>query len=172
MYNKKSKASAILAIITAVLLLVLMILLPFLLLNVEIADNPDADTGEGIGTAFAVLFGVVFAIIGYIVFYVSAIPFVIVGLVYGIRILKQQSRAKLIAHNRSLLIAACVLLPFLVVGMILSGLLILNSAFGVFPIIYLVIVALVYLASLIAQIVVIGQLKRMPEEVAPTAVEQ
>ena len=170
MYNKKSKASAILAIITVVLLLVLMILLPFLLLNVEIADNPEADAGEGIGTAFAVLFGVVFGIMGYIVFYAAAIPFVVVGLVYGIRILKQQSRAKLIAHNRSLLIATCVLLPFLVVGMILSGLLILNSAFGVFPIIYLVVVALVYLAGLIAQSVVLAQLKKMPEEVVSPVV--
>ncbi len=105
MYNKKSKTSAILAIITAVLLIGFMILLPFLRYNVE--------DGNGLAAFFAVLFSVY----GYPVIYASALSFVIVALIFGIKMLKQQSRNKLISFNTRMLIATCVLLPFLAVGL-------------------------------------------------------
>ena len=164
MYNKKSKISAILALITVALLIALMILLPFLRPYTEETDDPEANLGAGIGAFFSVLLG----IIGYIVFYIVAIPFVIVGLVYGIKMLKQQSRKKLILFNRGLLITTCVMLPILVVGMIISSALVFNSTFGVFPVIHTVLTAVAYIAGLIAQGIVLAQLKKMPEETAPT----
>ena len=165
MYNKKSKASAILLIITAVLLVGLMILFPFLQPHIE--DSSDAS--EGIGAAF----GVLFFIIGCFPLYAGAVSFVIVASVFGIKMLKQQLRSKLISYNVRQLIATCVLLPFIAVGLIICSALFANSTLGIFPIIYVIIVALAYVASLITQIVTIPLLKKMPEqEVVLPVVEQ
>ena len=152
MYNRKSKTSAILAIITAVLLIGLMVLLPFLQYNVQ--------EGNGLAAFFIVLFSV----FGYAIIYAGAISFVIVALIFGIKMLKQQSRKKLISFNVRMLVTTCVLLPFLAVGLIGSSGLIFQSTLKLFPTIYTIIVSLAYIACLITQIVTIVVLKKSPEE--------
>lgn len=161
MYNKKSKASAILTIIAAALVLGMMILLPFLQPEIE-ADN---ETAAGIGTVFALLF----FILGCMPLYLSALPFSIVGLVFGSKMMKAQDRQNLISLNKRMLITTCVLLPVLVVGLALSSAIIFNSSMGLLPVIYIVVMAIVYIAALIAQIAAIVTLKKLPYEVAPTA---
>ena len=152
MYNRKSRVSAILGIITAVLLIGLMVLLPFL------PNNVGAENG------FAVFFIILFSLFGYAIIYASAIPFAIVALIFGIKMLKQEARKRLISFNVRMLIATCVLLPFLAVGVIGSVGSILESKIGLFPIIYTVIAAVAYIACLITQIVTIVVLKKSPEE--------
>ena len=159
MYNRKSKTSAILAIITAVLLIGFMILLPFLKYNTEE------------GNALAAFFIVLFSLFGYAVIYVSAIPFAIVALVFGIKMLKQQSRERLISFNVRTLITTCILLPFLAAGLILSSGSIFQSKFELFPIIYTIAVAVSYITCLISQIVTIVVLKKSPGESASTISE-
>ena len=152
MYNKKSKVSAILAVITAVLLIGFMILLPFLRYDVE--------NGNG----FAAFFIFIFSFFSYAIIYASAIPFVIVALVFGIKMLKQQSRKMLISLNVRLLITTCVLLPFLAAGIIGGSGSIFQSKFEQFPMIYTIVMAVFYVSCLIAQIVTIVVLKKSPEE--------
>ena len=154
MYNKKSKASAILAVITAVMLVGFMVLLPFLLYNTEI---------KGAG----VLIIIFTLILGYLPLYASAIPYVIVASIFGGKMLKEQSRHKLISFNTRMLITACVLLPFLAWGLVSSSEVISQSSLGIFPIVYTVVMALAYVAALIAQIVTIVVLKKLPDEVDP-----
>ena len=96
--------------------------------------------------------------------YASAIPFAIVALIFGIIMLKQQSRKKLISYNVRLLIATCVLLPFIAIGLFIISEMLFNSTLGVFPIIYTILLALAYIASLVTQIVAIVLLKKSPEE--------
>ncbi|MCH5151588.1 MAG: hypothetical protein J1F65_02895 [Clostridiales bacterium] len=158
MYNKKSKASAILAIITAVLIVGFLILLPVLLLNTQL------EFGEVIALIIA---GLIF---GFLPLYASSVPFFIVALVFGIRMLKQQSRNKLISFNKSLLIATCVLLPFIMLGIGMCSSIVRSSATGIIIVIYAIVTALAYLASLITQIVASVQLKKMPEEVVSPVV--
>ena len=151
MYNRKSKVSAILAIITAALLIGFMILLLFLPNNI----------GEENG--LAVFFIVLFSFFGYAIIYASAIPFVTVALIFGIKMLKQQSRKRLISFNVRMLITTCVLLPFLAVGVVGSIGTILQSNLGLFPMIYTVVVSAFYIACLITQIATIVILKKSPE---------
>lgn len=162
MYNRKSRISAILIIVTAVLLIGLMVMMPFLQYKQIEGDN-------GLGIAIGLIFIVG---IGYPVIYVSSIPFVIVAIIFGIMMFKQKSRKKLIAYNVRMLITTCVLLPFIAGGLLIGSEMIINSTLGAFPIIYLVVVALAYVASLVMQIVAIVQLKKSPEEEAPTAVQE
>ena len=157
MYNKKSKLSAVLTIVTAILLIGLMIMLPFL--QYKTADDSEDLSG---------LIVVVVIIYGFPLVYGSSIPFAIVALIFGIKMLKQQSRKKLISFNTRMLITTCVLLPFLAIGLYISAALIFNSTFGLFPIIYFVVTALAYIADLIAQICTIVALKKSPEETALT----
>ena len=152
MYNRKSKTSAILAIITAILLIGFMVLLPFLRYNAE--EN----------NALAAFFIIFFSIFGYAIFYAGAISFTIVAFVFGVKMLKQQSRKKLISFNVRMLITTCVLLPFLAVGLIGSSGLIFQSTLKLFPTIYTIVVSLAYIAVLITQIVTIVVLKKSPEE--------
>ena len=159
MYNRKSKVSAIFALITAVLLIGFMILLPFLPHNL----------GEENGLAIFFIF--LFSIFGCAAIYASAIPFTIVALIFGIKMLKQQSRKKLISFNVRMLIATCVLLPFLAVGVIGSSGTIFQSKLGVFPMIYTIVVSVAYIACLIAQISTIIVLKKSPEESVSTVSE-
>lgn len=152
MYNKKSKASAILTIISALLMLGVMILMPILMSNTEM---------EGLGAVFVILLSLIFT---YLPLYLSAVPYFIVGLVFGSRMNKAQDRSKLISANKSMLIATCVLLPFLAWGIYGNSDLIANSTLGVVPIVYMVVTALVYVASLIAQIATLVTLKKLPDE--------
>ena len=156
MYNGKSKISASLALITALLLIGFMILLPFLLHNIS----------EDVG--IAAFFIVLLSLLGDIAIYASAIPFAIVALVFGLKMLKEQSREMLISLNIRMLITTCVLLPFLAAGVISSIGTISESRFGVFPIVYTVIVTLSYVACLIAQVVTIIVLKKSPVKPAQT----
>ena len=159
MYNKKSKLSAILTIITAILVLVYVVMLPILLTSTEM---------EWSEVIALILFGL---IIGFLPLYASAIPYIIVAFVFGGKMSKQQDRKKLISHNVSMLIATCVLLPFLALGLFTTSATV-PQTFGVFPVIYAVVTALSYVASLIAQIVTITKLKKMPDETEPTVIEQ
>ena len=151
MYNRKSKTSGILAIVTAVLLIGFMVLLPFLLYNTQL---------EGL-EALLIIFTFIF---GFLPLYASAVPFVIVALIFGIKMLKQQARKKLISYNVRMLITTCVLLPLLAWGMISSIEVITKSALGLFPVIYTIVTALAFIAGLITQIVTIVVLKKSPEE--------
>ena len=152
MYNRKSKASAILAIVTAVLFVGFMVLLPFLM------------TGAGDNYGFAAIFVVMFGILGYIPIYLSAVAFVIVALIFGIKMLKQQSREKLISYNVRMLITTCVLLPFLIIGVVVSAALIFAPGIGLVSTIYFAVLALAYIGGLAAQIVAIVLLKKSPEK--------
>lgn len=156
MYNKKSKTSAILALVTAVLLIGFLILVPFLLFNIS------EDAG------FAAFFIVLLSLLGCFAIYASAVPFVIVALVFGIKMLKEQSRERLISFNVRMLIATCVLLPFLAAGVFSSMGTISESQLGVFPVICTVIAALSYFACLVTQIVTIIILKKSSPETAQT----
>lgn len=156
MYNKKSKISAILAIITAALLIGFMILLPFL--------QYKQGEGDNLGTAFALILIIIY---GYPLLYVGTIPFSIVGLIFGIKMLKQQSRKKLISLNVRMLITTCVLLPVIAVGLMFTSSIIFHSTLGLFPSIYIVVASLAYVAGLVTQIVTIVLLKKSPEESVP-----
>ena len=158
MYNKKSKVSAVFAIIAALLLVGIMILFPFLMSNTEL---------EG-----AEVLVIIFAfILGFIPLYASAAPFVLVALIFGIKMLKEQSRKKLISFNVRMLITSLVLLPILTWSLITSSGLIAESSFGLFPVIYTIATALAYVGGIVAQIVTIAILRKSPEEV-PTATEE
>ena len=152
MYNRKSKFSAILAIITAILLIGFMILLPFLPYN--------SDESNGLALFFMLLF----SFFGYAIIYAAAIPFIIVAFVFGIRMLRQQSRERLISYNVRMLITTCVLLPFLAVGLIGSIGMITESKFGLFPILFTIVVSVAYIACLITQIITIVVLKKSQKE--------
>ena len=156
MYNKKSKASAILTICAAALLIGLMVMLPCL--KMDAGDTDDA--GAAVGAVFAMLI----FILGCLPLYASSIAFSIVGLIFGIKMLKEQGRQQLISLNKRVLIATCVLFPILAIGLILSSTLIFSSTLGQLPIIYTFVAVVVYLAALIAQIVAIVILKKSPEE--------
>lgn len=160
MYNKKSKVSAWLAILTALLLSGFMIMLPFL--QYKTAE------GDGLGVGIALILIIIY---GYPVIYLSSIPFIIVALVFGIKMLIQQSRKKLISLNVRMLITSIVLTPFLVAGFIFAGGIAFHSVLGVFPIIYAVLIALAYAAGIIAQIATIIILKKFPAEDVPTVTE-
>ena len=164
MFNKKSKASAILLIVTAVLLVGLMIL--FLFLRPQVED--EGDLGEGLGAVFSMLF----FILGCIPLYAGAVLFVIVALVFGCKMLKQQSGKTLISYNTRQLIATCVLLPFIVAGLIICSPLFTTSTLGLTPVIYTVVTMLAYAASLITQIATIVVLKKTPEETALPMTEE
>ena len=166
MYNKKSKASALLTIITAILIIGYMVMLPILL------SSSEMEFGEVIAI---LLIGMV---VGLLPLYASAIPFAIVGLIFGPKMLKQQSRQKLISLNTRMLITTCVLLPVMVWGVFSNIDLVSQSKMGVFPVIYVVVMALGYVAALVAQIVALVLLKKSPEEsekveaVEPNATKQ
>lgn len=157
MYNKKSKATAALAIVTALLLVGMMVLMPFLLQNTEL---------EG-GDLFGNILG--FILFGFIPLYAGAAPFALVALIFGIVILKTKSRKSLIYSNVKLLVASLVLAPPLTLGLIVGRGFISTSAFGAFPVVYVVATALSYLAGIVTQIVTIVILKKSPEEPSPTA---
>ena len=159
LYYKKSRASAILIIITAALLIGFMILLRFLQFNAD-----DASWQEG----FAVIFTVIF---GYPLLYASSVAFSIVAIIFGILMLRQQSRKKLISLNKRMLIATCVLLPFIALAMYMINKMIFKSTLGAFPIVYAVTTWVAYIAGLIAQIVTIILLKKSPEESVSPATE-
>ena len=160
MYNRKSRVSAILAIVTAALLIGFMILLP----NLQYKQGE----GDGIGTAFALIFIIIY---GYPLVYLGSIPFAIVALIFGIKMLKEQSRKRLISLNVRMLITTCVLLPVLIVGLMMASNMVFHSTLELFPIIYVIATAVAYGAGLIAQIVAIVMLKKSPEEGVETFTE-
>lgn len=160
MYNKKSRATAALAIISALLLIGMMVLMPFLLQNTEL---------EG-GDLFGSVIG--FILFGFVPLYVGAIPFSLVALIFGVVMLKTKSRKKLISSNVKMLVTSLVLAAPIAVGLSVGRGFIAVSSFGVFPVILAVAAALAYVAGIVAQIVTIVVLKKSPEEVPnPTAEE-
>lgn len=164
MYNKKSKISAVLAVITALLLIGFMIMLPLLQYKVPEGD----EAGNAIGIGFALLIVIAY---GYPLVYASSIPFALVGLIFGIKMLRQQSRKKLISLNVRMLITSIVLLPFLTVGLMLTSSISFHSTLGLFPVIYVVVLALAYILGIISQIVAIILLKKSPAEDVQTVIE-
>lgn len=161
MYNRKSRTSAILALVTAVLLIGFMVML----FNLQYKQQEGDNFGTAIALAFVIMFSYIFIIEGVIVFTVFA-------LIFGIKILKQQARRKLIILNVWLLITSCLNLISLVIGVEGSQFIIFNSTLGVFPIIYTVIVSLSYVSSLVADIVTIILLKKSPKEQIPEQLPQ
>lgn len=149
MYNRKSKVSAVLAIVTAVLLIGLMVLIPFLQYKQSEGDN------IGIVLSIIIIF-----IFGYPLIYVSSFAFAIVALVFGVKMLIQQSCDKLISYNVRMLIATFVLAPFLALGLAIGSGIIFQSTLGLFPIIYIIAIAVAYVACFIAQIVTIIVLRK------------
>ena len=147
--NRKTKISAISALATAGILVGLMIMIPFLISN----------TAETNG--LAVFFMFIVGALGDIAVYASAVSFTVVALVFAIRILTTADTDKQRSYNKRILIAACVLLPFLAVGIISNAGLIYPSKLGLFPLIYTIIVAVAYAACLIAQIVSLAALKHL-----------
>ena len=152
MYKKKTIASAISSIIASALIFGLMIMFAMMPLNLE---------QFGLAAIFVLLF--IFG--AYVLIFVSALPFAIVTLVYGIRLLKQPSRKKLIAHNKSVLAAALVLLPFLAIGVFGGITMVTASEFDLIPIVYLVLAGCAYLACIVTSIVSLVLLNKSPEEV-------
>ena len=161
MYNRKSKISAILAILTALLIIGFLVMLPLL----------KYEQGEG-DNAGAVIGLILIIIYGYPLIYASAIPFAIVALIFGIKMLRQQSRKRLISLNVRMLITTCVLLPFLIVGFVMGSAMVFHSTLGLFPPIYVIVTSISYIAGLIAQIAAIIILKKSPEESAPAVPEE
>ena len=151
MYNKKSKVSAILTIVTALLLVGLMILLPILLNHSEL---------EG-WEVLALIFGLIY---GFLPLYVGSFIYVIVAFILGGKMRKEQDRDKLISFNKRMLIAGLVLLPFIALGTYLCSAVIAASALGVIPVIYVVITAIAYVATIVANIVAMSALKKMADE--------
>ena len=148
MYRKKSLISALLTIITAALCIGFMIMVPTLKYDVE---------EGGLGAVFFIF---LFGAFGNALIYIGQIPFVIVALIFGIKMLLNQSREKLISYNIRMLITTCVLLPFVAVGLIYIYDLYLQSVIGLFSGIYTIAVAVAYVAGLITQIVTIVVLKK------------
>ena len=158
MYNKKSRISAILIITAAALLLGLMVLM-----HVAFAGkNPTA--GEVVSVFVYMLYF-------FWPIYLGAFAFVVVGLIFGIKVLKQQRRKKLIRYNVATLITTFLAMPLLMFDCALAvdtlrfdvqiGR---TSAQNVLYVIFAVITTLCYLAALVAQIVAIVRLRRSPKE--------
>ena len=152
MYNKKSKVSAILSLVAPALVFGLLVLCPILLRYTAI---------EGL----AILALILTTVWGFLPLYFGGIAFVATSFAFGGKMIKGQSRKKLIYYNVSMLIASTVLLPFLAIGIFLNSALIAESVLGVVPIIYVVITALAYLAAWVNYIVTIVRLKKSPEEI-------
>ena len=157
MYNRKSMASAISAIIASALMFGLMIMLPILGVDWQ-------------KFGLAAILVIIAVISAYVLIYLSALPFAILALVYGIRMLKEQSRQKLIAYNKSVLIATCVLLPFLALSVGYGLAITFAAKLDVIALSYTVLTACAYLACLVSSIVSLVLLKKSPEEVVPPPV--
>lgn len=156
MYNKKSRISAILAIVTALLLIGFMVM--FWFMDYQTEGN---DAGTNLGIAFLII---LFMGYGMIIVYAGSIPAAIVSLIFGIMMLKQQDRDKLISYNKRLLIAMCILAPFVALGIYYVCDLFFMSAIGKFEGIYSFVTAGVYLACIVMQIVTMIILKNSPEK--------
>ena len=154
MYNKKSKTSAILTIVTAILIIGFAIMLPLMQYNTP----EDSDDLSGLVMIVVIIYGFPSA-------YLSSIPYVIVALIFGSKMCKQQDRKKLISLNVRMLITTCVLLPVFAFSMAFCSELIKNSTWGLMPIVYTIVMAVTYIASLIAQIATIVALKKSPEQI-------
>lgn len=150
MCNKRSIASGVLAILTALLLVGFMVSLPSMGLDFEDENG------------FAVFFLAIFGMYGYIVLYVSAIPYVIVALIFGFKMLKGRPQEEQISLNKRLLIATCVLALFIEGGLI-YGLMMFQSGFGIIPKVYSVVLMIAYFVTLVAEIATIVRLKKSPQ---------
>ena len=129
----------------------------------------ETDEGDGIATGFAIFIMIIY---GYPLILASSIPFAIVALIFGIKMLIQQSRKKLISYNVGMLITSCVLLPFMVVGFMIGSGIIFKSTLKLLLIILIVVIAIAYVVGIIAQIATIVVLKKSPEESAPPVTDQ
>ena len=159
MYNKKSRLSAILSMVAPALVFGLLVLCPILLVNTGV---------EGLGGAIALIFSIA---VGSLPLYIGGIAFVAVSFSLGGKMFREQSRKKLIKSNVGMIIASSVLMIFLAIGIIINVPLISESQLGVFPIIYVVIMCLAYLAAWVNYIVTIVALKKMPPEEEAVAQE-
>lgn len=140
MNNLISKIIGMWTLVTAALLIAFMASVPFMQMNID---------GATLGTAFILL---LFAQYGNILIYVSEVPFVIVAVIFGIKMIIKTDPDRLFSLHKRMLITAFVLAPFVALG--LAYVIILftsteNRAPSLFPIA----VAAVYGICLIAQIV-------------------
>lgn len=153
MYNRKAKTSAILALVTAVLLIGFVVML----FNLQYEQQEGDNVGTAIALAFVIMFSYMFIGAGVIIFSAFA-------LIFGIKMLKQQARRKIISLNVGLLITTCISIIPLVIGFLGGSTIIFHSTLEVLPIIYTVIVSVSLIASLLADILTIVLLKKSPEE--------
>lgn len=151
MYNRISKLSAISVLVAAALFIAFMVMVPFLNYTID----------EDLGAA---LFIFLFGAYSGVIIYVSQVPFVIVALVFGIKMLKEQSRERLVSFNKRMFIAALVLAPFVALGLAYVLSLFSISAIEIEQGIFTCVVTAVYAVCLIVPIVTIILLKRAPEE--------
>ena len=156
MLNKKSKASAILVLVSALLFVVFLTLLPFLQYEPEEGDNT------------AVIKVPFIIVLGYPLLYAAGVPYVIVALIFGLKMLKTEDKQKLISSNKSMFIASCVLLILFAMGMSIAKDLIFHTTLGLFPIIFTAVLAAVCVAAMVVQIVTISKLKKQPDQPEPT----
>lgn len=153
MYNKISRASGIILVVVAALFIGMLIKIPFIQYN-STEDN-------GLGLVFIVA---LFGMYGNIIVYASTVPFIVCALVFGIIMLKQKSREKLISLNKRILIATCVLLPFVAIGLTYYYLLFTIAALDVLMTIFLFAVTILYPACVVTPIVTMILLKKSPAE--------
>ena len=157
MFIKISRMSAILLLISAVLLVGFLVMLP----NLQFQDSEKEDM---LGFAIAMV------ILGLPLTYGASVIFTIIALILGILLLTKKTRKKLVGLNIGALVVSLVLLPAFAFALYIVGQLLVNSQLGAFPILYTILVALVYLMGIVTQIVTIARLKKAPEEsVSPVA---
>ena len=137
------KLSGFVSVVTALLFIGFIIM--FALLKYE----PQED--EALGFA---LFFIIFGGYGMIIVYASQIPFILVTLIIGIKLLRADDGDKIVSLNKKLLIACIVLALFVGVGLYYVGILFFGlHAISLFSGIYVVVAAAAYLACIVTSVV-------------------
>ena len=176
MYNKKAKVSAILIIASIALFLALIVLIPIAFCFPDgprvqaFLSDPGGYTRSAIKGVWAM-----FIWIHYILWpnfwpmYIGAIIFVVVGLIFGIMMLKQQRRNKLIRYNVVTLVTIFLALPLLAFHVFMTFIMVSMGTLGIFYFGFGVSCALCYIAAIVAQIVTIVRLRRSSKEDSTTS---
>ena len=148
MNSKIAKVSAILTLATAALLVGYMILFRFMPYTLD----------EG-GLGVALFIFILFSYIGVIIYSSSSI-FALVALIFGIKMLRAQESDRQISLNKRMLIAACVLLPFVAVSLAYDIMLLYMKGVSAIAGIYAMVTAVVYIACIVTYIAAIVVIKK------------
>lgn len=154
MYNKKSRISAILSLVTAALFVGLLLVFAFSGMNLE----------GNIGAAL-----LIFILGGYglALFYAGSILAAVITFFCGLAMLLGKTQRRLISANKSLMILCIILLPFVALGMLYVGYLYYMVVDGLPRFIFTVVTGIAYFGCIVVSIVTLISLKRMPEYPAP-----